>query len=345
MIPFMICPWTLIVEHEANVRDLEILDETKFFAVVVSYNRPNLSSNASWNPIGVTLGNGGFSFPSAYAVFVNTDNTIYTASLGNTDVQVWQSENTFAPNISLGSVHNPYSMFVATNGDIYTSNGPNNRVDRWLLNGTSSLPAMLVYGDCFGLFIDTNNNLYCCVGNLNFVVLMPIGDKTNTLTQVAGQSCAGSASDMLSGPDGIFVDWNFNLYVADWGNNRIQMFPSGQRNGTTVAGWGASGTMDLNHPTDVVLDADSYVFIVDTDNNRIVGSGPNGFRCIIGCSGTTGSAPNQLNSPRTLAFDGFGNIWVADHGNNRFQKFRLDNGSSGKFSRLYVIGGIHRRAR
>ena len=275
-------------------------------------------------------------FPFAYAIFVNTDNTIYTASLGTNAVQVWQKENTIAPNFTVGNVHDPYSIFVTTNGDIYTSNGPNNQVDRWLLNGTTSLPAMIVYDDCYGLFIDTSNTLYCCVGDLNFVVSMPIDDTTNTLTQVAGHSCAGSASDMLSGPDGIFVDWNFSLYVADCGNNRIQMFPSGQRNGTAVAGWGASGTMDLDHPTDVVLDADSYVFIVDTENSRIVGSGPNGFRCIIGCSGSMGSAPNQLNSPRTLAFDSFGNLWVADHDNNRFQKFLLDNGSSGKFSRLPV---------
>ena len=31
-----------------------------------------------------------------------------------------------------------------------------------------------------------------------------------------------------------------------------------------------------------------------------------------------------------MAFDSFGNIWVADYGNNRVQKFLLENGIFGK---------------
>ena len=31
-----------------------------------------------------------------------------------------------------------------------------------------------------------------------------------------------------------------------------------------------------------------------------------------------------------MAFDSFGNIWVADYGNNRVQKFLLENGTHGK---------------
>ena len=56
---------------------------------------------------------------------------------------------------------------------------------------------------------------------------------------------AGSASDRLADPQGIFVDIDFNLYVADNGNNRIQLFLPGQLNATTVAGIGAPGTITL----------------------------------------------------------------------------------------------------
>jgi hypothetical protein len=165
----------------------------------------------------------------------------------------------------------------------------------------------------------------------NQVVKIWLGDTATTPTTVAGTGSYGSASNKLSDPNGIFVDTNFDLYVADSGNNRIQLFQSGQQNGTTVAGNGSLNTTSLNYPTGIVLDADKYLFIVDSGNNRIVGSGPNGFRCIVGCSSTYGFASNQLYQPWSLSFDSYGNIFVTDMNNNRVQKFVLTTNSSGKY--------------
>ncbi|CAF4707119.1 unnamed protein product [Rotaria sp. Silwood1] len=97
-----------------------------------------------------------------------------------------------------------------------------------------------------------------------------------------------------------------------------------------VAGSDASETIILNNPTHVTLDTDGYLFIVDSGNNRIVGSGPNGFRCIVGCSSTSGSPSNQLNAPYSMAFDSYGNIYVTDTGNNCVKNFRLATNSCSK---------------
>ncbi|CAF4128305.1 unnamed protein product, partial [Rotaria sordida] len=72
-----------------------------------------------------------------------------------------------------------------------------------------------------------------------------------------------------------------------------------QLNGITLAGNGAINTITLNCPSGIVLDADNYLFIVDSSNHRIVRSGPNGFRCLVGCYGG-GSASNQLLNPQTI---------------------------------------------
>ena len=93
---------------------------------------------------------------------------------------------------------------------------------------------------------------------------------------------------MLSHPTGIFVTESLDLYVAEWGNDRVQLFRSGELNGTTVAGNGSIGTISLYGPTGVVLDADGYLFIVNYGSGSIVGSGPYGFRCLVGCSGGGG---------------------------------------------------------
>jgi hypothetical protein len=221
----------------------------------------------------------------------------------------------------------PYSLFVTIAGDIYVDNGWNGQVDKWISNATNSTPVMYVSSSCYGLFIDVYDNLYCSMYNIHQVVMKSLHSSVNTSTIVAGTGCPGSASNMLNNPDGIFVDNNLNLYVADYGNHRIQFFVAGQVNGTTVAGNGVS--ISLSGPSGITLDADGYLFIVDSYNNRVVGSGPNGFRCLVGCSGS-GSASNQLSLPHTLSFDSYGNMFVTDSSNNRIQNFLLATNSCGK---------------
>jgi len=104
---------------------------------------------------------------------------------------------------------------------------------------------------CSGLFVDIYESLYCSLHNAARV------DKkwsNGTTTIVAGTGVAGPQSDMLYGPCGIFVDINLDLYVADYGNNRIQLFRLNQRNGITVAGNGSTKvTIELNHPTGIFM--------------------------------------------------------------------------------------------
>lgn len=171
------------------------------------------------------------------------------------------------------------------------------------------------------LFVDENNTLYCSVTDMHHVVTKSLDDPTNTFATVADRGCSGSDSDMLAYPVEFFVTLNFSLYVADNNTHRIQHFVHVNNNGTTVASNGVSGTSYLNHPMDSVLDGDGYLFIVDSNNHRIIRSGPYGFRCVISCMNASESASNHLTYPQSMSFDSGGNIWIADTGNRRIQKF------------------------
>ncbi|CAF1691825.1 unnamed protein product, partial [Adineta ricciae] len=127
-------------------------------------------------------------------------------------------------------------------------------------------------------------------------------------TVIAGNGTCSSQPNTICNPHGIFIDNNFTLYIAEYGLSRINRFRNGELNGTAIVGSMVPGTFALSYPMGVVLDVDGYLFIVDQGNNRIVGSGPLGFRCIVGCSGSSGSALNQLQGPRSLAFDTDGNL-------------------------------------
>ena len=230
----------------------------------------------------------------------------------------------------------PYSLFVATTGDIYIDNGyANNRVDVWSVNTTIGLPVMQVIQACYGLFVD--DNLYCSMQYLHQVVKKPLNDSTNTSITIFGTGCPGLTATMLNRPVGIFVDIYLNLYVADSGNNRIQRFPSGQSNAITVAGNGSIDSFPLNNPTGIVLDADENLFIVDQNNHRIIRSGPNGFQCIVGCTRYNNTALNQLNTPRTLNFDSYGNIFVINNDNRRIQKFLLATNTCSKWRVIEMV--------
>jgi hypothetical protein len=58
-------------------------------------------------------------------------------------------------------------------------------------------------------------------------------------------------------------------------------------------------------------------------NNRIVRSGPNGSRCLVGCSHASGSTSDKLDLPYSSSSDSYGNMFVTDYDNNRIQKFIL----------------------
>ena len=222
----------------------------------------------------------------------------------------------------------PRSIFVTGNGDIYVDSGSSpNSLYKWSVNSTQPVIVMNPADSCYGLFIDVKENIYCSFPDPHYVIRWSPMDPINTTTIVAGNGTAGSALNQLNGPRGLLVDFNLNLYVADCFNNRVLRFAKGQLNGTVVVGSGAPGTIDLAYPSGLVFDADGYLFISDCSNHRIVGSGPSGYRCLVGCTTANGAAMDQLSQPYSLSFDSHGNLFVADRGNSRIQQFLLARNS------------------
>lgn len=264
-------------------------------------------------------------------MFVDINNTVYVSDATSKRISIWSEGSAFPTrNLSL-DVGIIFSLFVTIDSDIFVDNGDHKkRVEKWSLNATNGTVVMYVNSLCRGLFVDTSNTLYCAMGVSHLVNKTSLYRGPNATTIAAGNGTSGSAPNMLSYPRGVFVDIAFNLYVADCGNDRIQLFQPGNLTGATVAGNGATGTISLNCPIGLAVDGDGYLFITDSGNNRVIGSSVNGFRCIVGCTNTNGSASDQLVLPTALSFDSYGNLFVADTYNQRIQKFLLINNICGK---------------
>ena len=304
----------------------------------MTFNRPTFSPYASWNPNGITFTTSSIIGSSPYEILINNDNTIYIPNRSINRILIWSNNATIPKgNISINS-SNLFSVFLDKNNAIYTDiSSSYYGINKWSINSTNPIQMIYSCTPCYDIFIDIANNLYCSMTGNHQVLKKSLNISSYTYETVAGvPGVTGSTARYLYNPYGIFVDTNFDLYVADCSNNRIQFFPLNQFDGTTLVGSTVPGTITLSCPTDVKLDADKYLFIVNTNNHRIIGSGPNGFRCIIGCSGS-GAGSNTLNTPWSMSFDSAGNIYVTDLANNRIQKFILLYNKSRKFVKLIRI--------
>jgi sugar lactone lactonase YvrE len=72
-------------------------------------------------------------------------------------------------------------------------------------------------------------------------------------------------------PRGITLDYTYTLYIADYGNNRVQKYVRNASTGITVAGNGSasSSSNQLTGPSDVAVDVNGNIYVGDLDNNRI----------------------------------------------------------------------------
>jgi len=306
-----------------------VFNENKlFFSKGQSYNQPIFPTNSAWNQYATTFANNFTIGSEPYGLYIDTNNSIYTINRDNGRILIWMNNSNDTNLILYTTLSvNSFSIFVTTNGQIYVGQSTSIKqiiqFSNSYSNETTTI-ATVSSNNIFGLFVDLNNTLYCSMNFGHQVVKKWLNDNSSTMTTVAGNGSEGSTSNLLNNPLRIFVDTNFDLYVADSNNNRIQLFRLGQINGITVAGSTSPNiTISLYFPTNVILDGNKYLFITDTNRHRIIGSDENGFRCIVACSMSSGSTSDKLSGPRSIAFDSFGNLFVLDRDNDRIQKFCL----------------------
>jgi sugar lactone lactonase YvrE len=145
---------------------------------------------------------------------------------------------------------------------------------------------------------------------------------------------AGAAAH-FSGPQGVAVDGEGNIIVAEFGNHRVRKItPDGTV--STLAGSGSAGFADgagaaaqFNCPIGVAVDGEGSIIIADQWNNRVRKITPDGTVSTLAGSGRQGFADGagadaQFNLPYGVAVDGEGSIIVTDYNNHRVRKITPD---------------------
>ena len=155
---------------------------------------------------------------------------------------------------------------------------------------------------------------------------------------IAGTGAEGFSGDSgpatsakIASPTAIVTDAGGNLYFADRDNHCVRKIDTTGKivtvAGNGMEGYGGDGgpatSAMLDSPSGVAVDSADNLFIADTNNNRIrevrngvittyAGTGVGGF-----CGDGGPPAAACLFSPRGIAIDSSGGLYIADSGNNR----------------------------
>ena len=136
---------------------------------------------------------------------------------------------------------------------------------------------------CYGLALDASGNLY--ISDTSNYRIRRVNLASGVITTIAGTGTFGSGGDggqataaTIGDPGGLAFDAAGNLYIADYGKDRVRKVNTVTGVITTLAGTGTGGSSgdggpataaNLNGSRGVAVDAAGDVYIADSGNDRI----------------------------------------------------------------------------
>jgi tripartite motif-containing protein 71 len=258
-------------------------------------------------------------------VAVNADGSRIYASQTEGDRQVIAFD---ASGKQVGSLKPPATatgdhvpVYVAINpvsGDVYVTDRPAASIYIYSADG-SYLRAFDPGPDLkgwapLGLAFDSKGDLFVTSVGAPFQAVHEFGPD-GSFIRTFGKA------DAFSFPNGVAVDANGNVYVADSNNGRLVVFNrDGNQVGLIPRG---AGVGDLGLPRGTAIDDAGRVYVADVTAQGVeiyhALSNGESHPKFIGRFGEEGSGDGAFRLPNAVAVDGRSRVYVADWRNNRIQ--------------------------
>ncbi|CAN5516592.1 hypothetical protein BH23CHL2_BH23CHL2_05550 [soil metagenome] len=227
-------------------------------------------------------GEGEFDTPTGIAV--DNDGFVYVTDFGNHRVQKFDPDGGFV------------TAWGGTGEDEGSFNGP--------------------YGISVG---QSSNEVYVTdLGNHRVQVFSTNGE------YLRGWGRLGTRPAQFDSPHGITVAPDGSVYIADTGNSRVLVHSS---TGTVLSAIDSPGSNggQLLLPVDVEVFDNGDLLVSELGNDRVqafsLADGSLHYYEHLGYLGLEGSEPGEFVDPKGVAIDSAGDVYIADSGNDRIQKF------------------------
>ncbi|MFZ0337310.1 MAG: choice-of-anchor D domain-containing protein [Terracidiphilus sp.] len=268
-----------------------------------------------------------------YGVAVDAGLNVYIAdNINNWIIKMPWTGSAYGTPVQLPftGLDNPHGVAVDGTGDVFVADTYNFRIVELPWNGSSYGTQIVLdsngLNDPTGVAVDGHGNLFFTnidISGSALIELPWMGSGYGSPTTI-------TAATGLSGPFGLAVDANLNIYIADTDNNRVVEIPW---NGTS---FGTETVVDsgLTEPEAVAVDGGGDVYIANTDASTIVEVPWNGT-----AFGTQVTAPFSLGvgaGPVGIAVDGYGNLYVSNDGYKAVDKLNVSTPPSLSFANTNV---------
>ncbi|MES2277154.1 MAG: T9SS type B sorting domain-containing protein [Bacteroidota bacterium] len=286
----------------------------------------------------------GFNHPSG--IVTDAASNIYVSDYGSGAIR---KITPTAVVTTITNINSPSGIAADTQGNLFVTSFDGNKIYKISPGGLVSVfagngnagfndgPGITAqFSGPGGITADASGNLY---------VADQVNNKVRKITSLgvvstlAGSGSAGANDGSgpiatFNNPDGLAIDNQGNIYVADTKNNIIRKItPTGAV--STFAGSSTAGRADgigtaagFNYPTGITIDVSGNLYVADYKNYLIRKITPTGIVTTI--AGNITAASNDgvgtaasFNAPINLVFDIAGNLYVADFISNIIRKVTL----------------------
>ena len=287
------------------------------------------------NPTGVTLDGSGNLY-----VTDNSNNTIRMVTSAGvvTTLAGTAGVTGYADGTGPAAKFNdPIGVTVDGSANVYVADTNNHSIRKITAGGVvTTFPPFAQLAFPLGVAVDGNGTVFVADSNNDTIRAITAAGVVTTLAGSPGNfgfADGTGPTAQFHAPSGVVVDGSDNVYVSDSNNGTIRKItPAGVV--TTFAGRaenegsadGTGAAAQFSDPTGMALDRSGNLYVADTSNNTIRKITPAGVvTTLAGTAGVSGSADGtgpaaQFDSPRGVAVDGNGNVYVADTFNSIIRK-------------------------
>jgi RHS repeat-associated protein len=216
-----------------------------------------------------SLGSGEGQLDHPRGLVLDAAGNVWVADTGNNRVEEFSSAGKFLKKFGslgngAGQLKSPSGIALDSSGNVWVADTGNNRVEKFTSTG-AYLTAYASLSGPTGISARGAAIAVTDTGNNRVVMLSGTTSPPNLIRNFGA---LGSGNGQLSRPEGVAIEANGQVLVADAGNSRVEEFSGIGRYLTQL---GSSGTREgrFEGPAGIALDSAGNVWVADTGNSRI----------------------------------------------------------------------------